>query len=171
MSKTIRIKINKPWRGLSLLGGVVGIAYLAIVLAVPLGGVMAGADELTRRIDVYFLSPRILTRIAMTPERLETDKSRVDSRVLPMPALTKLLAEIRSNSHQPTGRSKFAYDFRLCIRADGQSTCFSADGTVGCTSGEPFALSAGERDDVLNLIKELDARTSHESGQVDPSKQ
>jgi hypothetical protein len=162
MSKTIRTKISRGWRTLCFWSVVVGVTCSSFVVVVPPGGVMAGVAEPTCQMEVYYLSPRILTRIAMTPERLETDKSRVDRKILPTPALIKLLREVRSKSHQPTGRSRFAYDFRLCIRADSRSTCFSADGAVGYTSGEPFSLSTDERNDVLSLFQEMDARASHD---------
>lgn len=122
---------------------------------------MAGVDGPIKKMDVYYLSPRVLTRTNMAPERLEKGEFRVDSKDLPVQHLTRLLEESRSTEHQHTGRSRFVYDFRLCILADGRSMCFSADGTVGYASNEPFLLSTGEREHVLGLFKELDARTSH----------
>jgi hypothetical protein len=139
----------------------VWLGLTAVVLVGPLGGIMAGVDEPTNKLDVYYLSPRVLTRTNMTPERLEKNEFHVDSRDLPVPRLTRLLEETRSKDHQHTGRSRFIYDFRLCILADGTSTCFSADGTVGYASSEPFLLSVDERDRVLSLFKELDARGPH----------
>ena len=172
MSRSIRkrVETSKRWRRLRIPDMFVWMGLTAVVLVVPLGGLMAGVDEPTGQIDVYFLSPRILTRIAMTPERLETDKLRVDRKVSSMPALMNLLKGVRSKSHQPTGRSRFAYDFRLCVRADGRSTCFSGDGTVGYVSTEPFLLSVDERDGVQDLLKVLDGRISHDSDHTDPPK-
>lgn len=184
MSRRIKTRTSEPHRGLCAWGVLLLTGIVMVMLGEPVGGVMAaGVDEQTSKMDVYYLSPKVLTRISMTPERLETDKSRVDNKDLPIPALTTLLAEIRSKSHQPTGKSRFSYDFRLCVVSDARSVCFSGDGTVGYASSEPFQLSTSERDSVLSLFKVLDARTTHsaedtqspntlvhESGHADPPK-
>lgn len=170
MSKRTKIKISRVWRRLFSLGRAVGLVYISFLSVVPPGGAMASTDEPANQMVVYYLSPTILTRIAMTPERLETDKSRVDSKDLPTSDLVNLLRKIRSRNHQPTGKSRFAYDFRLCIRTDGRSTCFSADGVVGYTSGEPFSLSADERDDVLNIFQKMNAAGGHGPGNSTPTR-
>jgi hypothetical protein len=163
MSRIIRTRINTSKTGtrLRVLCIVLWLSIFTVMLAGLLGGVAASADGPINKLDVYYLSPRVLTRMNMTPERLEKSEFRVDSKDLPLPLLTRLLEEARQTDHRYTGRSRVVYDFRLCISSDGRSTCFSADATVGYTSGEPFLLSADERDHVLGLFRELDARTSH----------
>jgi hypothetical protein len=158
MSRRIRTKITNfgvtPYLRVAFMLTVV----LMVALAARLGGVMAGVDKQTGKLAVYYLSPKVSTRTNMTPERLERTTFRANTKDLPVQRITELFEETRSVERQSTGRSRFVYDFRLCIVSVEKSVCFSGDGMVGYASSEPFLLSTSERDRVLSLFEVLDAQ-------------
>ena len=121
---------------------------------------MAGVAERSNELDVYYLSPRVLTRTNMTPERLQDVEFYVARKNLPVALLTRFLEKTRSTEHERTERSRFVYDFRLCVLSSGGSICVSGDGMVGYASKEPFLFSADEKALALNLFRELDTRAS-----------
>ncbi len=132
-----------------------------IVSAEALGSLVAINDGKTSNLEVYYLSPRVLTRTRMTPDRLKQDTFRIENRNLPVPRIVNLSREIRSTEHQNTERNVWGYDFRLCISSDGNSTWFSSDAKVGYTHSAPFLLSEHESLGLLSLFDELDLRLAH----------
>jgi hypothetical protein len=141
----------------------------AAALAAPLGGVMAGVDQESQKVTVYYLSPSTLTRANMTPEGLKKPRFRVDTKDFPGKEITELFEETHSTEHTITGRSTFVYDFRLCLVSDVWSVCFSGDATVGVASSKPFLLSTSEKDRVAALFSALNAQ-QHGSGHNDSLK-
>jgi hypothetical protein len=138
------------------------VAWLLIDLisfasaALP-GNLMASSDGETGNLVVYYLSPQVLTRTRMTPDRLRRDAFRLEDGNLPTAGMWALLKGVHSTEHEITGANASRYDFRLCISSKGESVWFNSDGKVGYTRGQSFVLSATEEADVLRLFGELDS--------------
>jgi hypothetical protein len=133
------------------------VAFLVCVFpAQSSGELMAGNIIKKGCLTVYYLSPRVLTRTRMLPERLKQDSYRLQKKNLPLSHIMSIFEKVRTTEHKNAKENKFSFDFRLCISSFEASIWFSADGKYGYENGVTFLLSEKEEDELLGLFKELD---------------
>lgn len=117
-------------------------------------GIAMTASGSDKKIAVYYLSPTVLTRTVMSPERLKVKEFRVHGETALATAAT-LLSLARSGERRGTDRPT-KYDFRLCLSSKPEEVCFNAEGTVVLIQGKTFSLTSADQQMVLDVYSRLD---------------
>jgi hypothetical protein len=132
-------------------------ASVMALIAVPSSDIQMLRAESAGEPTIYYLSPQVLTRTRMTPDRLRRDGYRRENAKLPRQEIEALATRIRSAQHDRAGERISQYDFRLCVSSESGPMWFSANGRVAYFNEQAFLLSPPEVDAVLKVFSELDS--------------
>ncbi len=133
----------------------VGHKLAAILVAVAVVGLLALAAQKSPMV-VHYLSPKVLTRTAMSPERLKKEEFRIQGSITQGDLVARLF-DLSRAANRARKEPSWKYDFRLCISSGQDSVCFSADGAIGLAKANTFSLSSGEQQRVMELFSQLDS--------------
>ena len=148
-----------------------GLASIVIMFAVGVNCVgreperrsMVSNGENKTLSFVYYLSPRVLTRTNMTPDRLKAPAFKVGVE----PPLGKRIMEscssMISRHHDVATGNETKYDFRLCVSLSEGDIFFDSLCKVIRIGKKLYLLSSDEETVIHSIFTDIDLMTSPSS--------
>ena len=140
------------------------IAIVMMLILIHIGNIGCSSSEgkhkmqniASKQMQIYYISPKVLTRSAVQPDVLKIDSNLVDVRPEIRSKLEQFIATVKSAKHAEIKESLIKYDFRLCVQSDG-IFYFNEYGNVVLIGDKLLSLSHEEEVQINDIYGKLDS--------------